>query len=68
MSTSATPFPSDKEAAADVVARQPADATFQSILRELAYADMVRRGVADSDSGRTLPDDEFRRRINSWQT
>ena len=44
------------------------DASFQSILRELAYAEMVRRGLADSDAGRTVPDAEFRRRISSWQT
>ncbi len=68
MSTSATPSPSDKEAAAEVVARQPDDATFQAILRELAYAEIVRRGLADSDAGRTIPDDELRRRIHSWQT
>ena len=68
MSTSATPSPSDKQAAADVVARQPEDASFQLILRELAYAEMVRRGLADSDAGRTVPDAEFRRRISSWQT
>jgi predicted transcriptional regulator len=68
MSTSATPFPSDKEAAAEVVARQPEDASFQSILRELAYAEMVRRGLVDSDAGRTVPDAELRRRISSWRT
>ena len=68
MSTSSMPSPSDKEAAADVVARQPEDASFQLILRELAYAELVRRGLADSDAGRTIADAEFRRRISSWQT
>ncbi len=68
MSASTTPSPSDKEAAAEVVARQPDDATFQAILRELAYAEMVRRGLADSDSEQTITDDELRRRINKWST
>ena len=67
MSTSASPHPSDKEAAADVIARQPSDASFQTILKELAYAEMVRRGLSDSDDNRTLSDSDLRQRINSWQ-
>lgn len=67
MSTSPTPPLSDKAVAADVIARQPSDASFQSILRELAYAEMVRRGLADSDANRTVSNAELRQRIDSWQ-
>jgi len=67
MSTSSPAPLSDKDAAADVIARQPSDASFQSILRELAYAEMVRRGLADSDSGRVVSNTELRDRISTWQ-
>ncbi|MDV6028771.1 hypothetical protein [Planctomycetes bacterium TBK1r] len=67
MSTSSIPPLSDKDAAADIIARQPSDASFQSILRELAYAEMVRRGLADSDADRTVSSAELRERIDSWQ-
>jgi predicted transcriptional regulator len=67
MSASSVPHPTDKEAAEAVVARQPADASFQSIIRELAYAELVRRGLADCDAGRTISDDELRRRMSLWQ-
>ncbi|MEM6692183.1 MAG: hypothetical protein AAF664_22330 [Planctomycetota bacterium] len=68
MTTSATPSHSDKEAAADVFARQPEDASLQAIPRELAYAEMVRRGLADSDARRAVSGADFRRRISSWRT
>ena len=67
MSTSPTPPLSDKDAAAAIIARQPSDASFQSILRELAYAEMVRRGLADNDANRTVSSAELRKRIDSWQ-
>ncbi len=67
MSTSSPPPLSDKDAAADIIARQPSDASFQSILRELAYAEMVRRGLADSEAERTISNTELRQRISKWQ-
>ncbi|OYP32209.1 hypothetical protein [Rhodopirellula sp. MGV] len=67
MSTSLPAPKSDRDAAADIIARQPSDASFQAILRELAYAEMVRRGLADNDSGRTVSNAEIRQRISTWQ-
>jgi predicted transcriptional regulator len=54
---------SAKETMSEIIAQQPDDSTYDEILRELAYARMVRRGLDDSDAGRTVPDDEVRRKI-----
>ena len=45
---------------------QPDDSSVDEILRELAFAAMVERGVADSDAGRTITNEEMARRIESW--
>jgi predicted transcriptional regulator len=46
---------------------QPDDSSVDEILRELAFAAMVERGVADSDAGRTITNEEMVRRIESWR-
>jgi predicted transcriptional regulator len=46
---------------------QPDDSSYEEILRELAFGAMVERGIADSDAGRTIPNDEMARRIESWR-
>jgi predicted transcriptional regulator len=46
---------------------QPDDSSVEEILRELAFAAMVERGVADSDAGRTITNEEMARRIDSWR-
>lgn len=56
-----------KEAMTDIISRQPDDSSYDEILKELAYARMVRRGLEDSDAKRTLPDSQVRERIDSWQ-
>jgi hypothetical protein len=42
----------------DIVKRQPDDSSYDEILRELAFARMVQRGLADA--GRTVSDDDVR--------
>jgi len=46
---------------------QPDDSSHDEILRELAFAGMVERGIADSDAGRTISNEEMARRIESWR-
>lgn len=58
---------SAKETMTEIIARQPDDSSYDEILRELAFARMVQRGLADSDAGRTISDDEIKRKIDSWQ-
>jgi predicted transcriptional regulator len=56
-----------KEAMIDIIGRQPDDSTYDELLRELAFARMVQRGLDDSDAGRTLSNDDVKRKIDSWQ-
>jgi len=46
---------------------QPDGSSHEEILRELACAIMVERGVADSDAGRTISNEEMARRIETWR-
>ncbi len=52
---------------ADIISRQPEDSSYDEILRELAFARMVQRGLADSDAGRTVSDSKVAERIQAWQ-
>lgn len=56
-----------KETIAKIVDDQPDDASYEEILRELALRRMIDRGLADSDAGRTIPDQELRGRMGTWQ-
>ncbi len=58
---------SAKAAMTDIIGRQPDDSSYDEILRELAFARMVQRGMQDSDADRTISDDEMKRKIDSWQ-
>ena len=58
---------STKEAMIEIIGRQPDDSTYDEILRELAFARMVQRGLHDSDAGSTISEEEMRKKIDSWQ-
>ena len=58
---------SAKETMAEIIARQPEDSSYDEILRELAFARMVQRGLEDSDAGRTLPDERVKEKLDSWR-
>jgi predicted transcriptional regulator len=55
-----------KEQIQQIVRQQPDDSSYDEILRELAFARMVQRGLEDSRAGRTVPHDEMGRRIRTW--
>lgn len=50
----------------DVIQKQPEDASYEEIMRELAFERMVQRGLDDSRAGRTISSKEMARRIKSW--
>lgn len=50
-----------------VIQEQPDDSSFEEILRELAFARMVDRGLADSEAGRVISHEEMGRQIESWR-
>ncbi|MBI2828105.1 MAG: hypothetical protein HYX77_02385 [Acidobacteria bacterium] len=60
---SATP----KDQLRRVIDEQPDDSSFEEILKELAFAAMVERGLADSRAGRTISHEEMRKTLESWR-
>ncbi len=58
---------SAKETIAKILDEQPDDSSYDEILRELAFARMVQRGLVDSDEDRTVSNEELQRRIRTWQ-
>ncbi len=60
-------MPSAKERMKEVIEAQPDDSTYEEILRELAFARMIDRGLDDSRAGRTVSNEEMQRRIGTWQ-
>ena len=58
---------SAKEEIQRIVEQQPDDSSYDEILRELAFARMVQRGLDDSRAGRTISHAEMGRRIRTWR-
>ena len=56
-----------KEKVEAVVAAQPDDASYDEIVRELAFERMVDRGLKDARDGRIVSNDEIGRRIATWR-
>ncbi|NUQ65209.1 MAG: hypothetical protein HUU20_22310 [Pirellulales bacterium] len=56
-----------KDLMRQIIDSQPDDSSYEEILRELAFARMVERGMADDDAGRTISDEDMRRSIESWR-
>ena len=56
-----------KEKIKAVIDAQPDDASYDEIVRELAFEGMVERGLEDSRKGRVISNDEMKHRIRLWQ-
>ncbi len=56
-----------KDKMTEVIQSQPEDATYDEILRELAFERMIERGLLDSKEGRVVSDDEMKRRVQTWR-
>ncbi|MDM7456055.1 hypothetical protein LCC91_01890 [Tepidimonas taiwanensis] len=68
MTATANEQPSAKDVLRAVIEAQPEDASFEEILRELAFERMLERGLADARAGRSVSHDEALRRIRAWQS
>ena len=60
-------MPSAKQKMTEVIQSQPEDATYEEIMRELAFERMVARGLEDSRAGRVVSNEEMERRMHTWQ-
>jgi len=56
-----------KQKMTEVIQSQPEDATYEEVLRELAFEQMIARGLKDSREGKVVSNEEMRRRLNIWQ-
>lgn len=56
-----------KEQFIKLIEDQPEDSSSEEIIREMAFAAMVDRGIAESDAGRTISNSEMASRIESWR-
>lgn len=57
---------SSKQWMARVIQEQPDDSSYDEILRELAFARTIERGLEDSKEGRTISNEDMERRIRAW--
>ncbi|MDO9317809.1 MAG: hypothetical protein Q7V56_06385 [Gammaproteobacteria bacterium] len=54
-----------KERMTELIKSQPEDATYEEIVRELAFERMLERGLEDSRAGRTISNADMERRIKN---
>lgn len=55
-----------KQKMTEVIQAQPDDASYEEIMRELAFERMVDHGLEDSRKGRTITNEEMEHRIRTW--
>ncbi|MFH1861329.1 MAG: hypothetical protein ABH878_00825 [bacterium] len=55
-----------KEKMAEIIQSQPDDATYEEIMRELAFERMILRGLEDSRQGRISSNEEMGKKVRSW--
>jgi hypothetical protein len=60
-------MPLIKERMAEVIQEQPPDASYEEIMRELAFERMIEQGLEDSRKKRLIDNNEMEHRIRSWQ-
>jgi len=50
----------------EVIQSQPDDASYEEIMRELAFERMIIRGLEDSRCGRVISNDDIKHQISLW--
>ncbi len=58
---------SAKEQMAKIIQEQPDDSSYDEVLRELAFARMIERGLEDSQANRIISNNEMKHRIMTWR-
>ena len=59
--------PSARSIIRTIVDNQPEDASYEEILRELAFDRMVERGLSDVRANRVMNNNEAAQKIRSWR-
>ncbi|ADU66291.1 hypothetical protein Selin_1559 [Desulfurispirillum indicum S5] len=60
-------MPNVKEKMTEVIQSHSNDASYEEIIRKLAFDLMIERGLQDSRSGRVISDEDMRQQILSWR-
>ena len=56
-----------KQKMKDIIESQPDDASYDEIIRELAFERMVERGLEDARKERVISNEEMKHRIKTWR-
>ena len=56
-----------KQKMKEVIDAQPDDASYDEIIRGLAFERMIERGLKDVKNGRVISNEEMGHRIKTWQ-
>ena len=56
-----------KQKMQEIIESQPDDASYDDIIRELAFERMISRGLQDAREERFISNEEMRHRIRTWQ-
>lgn len=56
-----------KERMTRIIQEQPEDSSFEEILRELAFARVVDRGLEGSRANRVVSTEELEQKISAWR-
>jgi predicted transcriptional regulator len=56
-----------KQKMKEIIESQPDDASYDEIIRELAFERMIERGLEDARNERFISDEEMQHRIRTWQ-
>lgn len=56
-----------KERMTEVILEQPEDSSYEEILRELAFEQMIEQGLKDSRESKVISSEEMSSRIKAWQ-
>lgn len=62
-----TPVENAKQHLITLLEQQPDDSSYDELIRELAFARMVDRGLKDAESGRVKNNEDVRREIAEWR-
>lgn len=62
-----TPVENAKRRLITLLEQQPDDSSYDELLRELAFARMVDRGLKDAEAGRVKNNEDIRREIAAWR-
>lgn len=55
-----------KEKTKNIIDSMPEDVSYDEILKELAFAKMIEKGIQDSNSGKVISNQEMQDKITQW--